>query len=549
MSGRDPGWLEGYVPSADEWNSWWAKKLDTDTTIVGGPFLPLTGGSMLGPLTLTASAPIKGPTSGSVFIQPGSNTNIAQFLDSANGAASNYLRFQNAATGAGPIIRAIGVDANAPINYVSNGTGLHVFNTQVNAPSAKVQQTITLSGSAQGLTQYGYYGNVTITGTIAGAVSGNYLGLTDSADASGAPDGALRGFRANHNLLAGFKGGRYGAEFDLSVSGTSANTTPGAKQYAGGFFNVSANVNDGGVALTNGANAGGLTALNPFATLSSGATFWSYITGTEIDIVVAAGASVYNKTGLVIVQQNNDAVQGTAEDRAIGISSQLGASVRWRAALSLGGIGGDWPLDATNGRIITLSPRLFTASPGVAFNKPQALHGIDLERIEFSGNAFTSANFKVDGPSGAVRVGAGRISHAAGTLSISAADQYVSAATVVSGGTSNVVGDRLYGTDGYGDSYQVTAIDGGGVVMTVAVLNAGSATGTPAANVTTIGGSGGGQAVVVARTWSTATALSLQPSGGTTTVGGPLALPTLPTSNAGLQPGTLWNNGGFVCVA
>ena len=29
---------------------------------------------------------------------------------------------------------------------------------------------------------------------------------------------------------------------------------------------------------------------------------------------------------------------------------------------------------------------------------------------------------------------------------------------------------------------------------------------------------------------------------------GPIVV-SLPTSNAGLVPGTLWNNGGFVCVA
>jgi hypothetical protein len=36
-------------------------------------------------------------------------------------------------------------------------------------------------------------------------------------------------------------------------------------------------------------------------------------------------------------------------------------------------------------------------------------------------------------------------------------------------------------------------------------------------------------------------------TGGTVT--GPLVLPNLPTSNAGLAPGTLWNNAGVVCVA
>jgi hypothetical protein len=36
---------------------------------------------------------------------------------------------------------------------------------------------------------------------------------------------------------------------------------------------------------------------------------------------------------------------------------------------------------------------------------------------------------------------------------------------------------------------------------------------------------------------------------GDLTVDGHLILPNLPTSNAGLAPGTLWNNGGFLAIA
>lgn len=36
---------------------------------------------------------------------------------------------------------------------------------------------------------------------------------------------------------------------------------------------------------------------------------------------------------------------------------------------------------------------------------------------------------------------------------------------------------------------------------------------------------------------------------GPVNVTGPLAMPNLPLSNAGLAPGTLWNNGGMVAVA
>lgn len=48
-----PNWLPGYVPPAAEWNQWWSRKIDVDDpSLLGGPFLPLTGGTMEGQLTL-----------------------------------------------------------------------------------------------------------------------------------------------------------------------------------------------------------------------------------------------------------------------------------------------------------------------------------------------------------------------------------------------------------------------------------------------------------------------------------------------------------------
>jgi hypothetical protein len=55
--GSNPSWVDGYVPPASEWNNLWASKLDvTDSTLVGGPFLSLAGGSMTGLLLLSADA-------------------------------------------------------------------------------------------------------------------------------------------------------------------------------------------------------------------------------------------------------------------------------------------------------------------------------------------------------------------------------------------------------------------------------------------------------------------------------------------------------------
>lgn len=54
--GSRPNWQPGYVPSATEWQSWFSRKYDTDDpTLSGGPFIPLGGGVMQGPLRLYRS--------------------------------------------------------------------------------------------------------------------------------------------------------------------------------------------------------------------------------------------------------------------------------------------------------------------------------------------------------------------------------------------------------------------------------------------------------------------------------------------------------------
>jgi endosialidase-like protein len=48
-----PNWLPGYVPPAEEWNQWFSNKVDyDDPRVSGGPFVPISGGSMTGPLLL-----------------------------------------------------------------------------------------------------------------------------------------------------------------------------------------------------------------------------------------------------------------------------------------------------------------------------------------------------------------------------------------------------------------------------------------------------------------------------------------------------------------
>ena len=53
----DPGWINGTIPTPDEWNSWWARKLDNNDPIIApGQYLLLSGGTLTGSLNLVGGA-------------------------------------------------------------------------------------------------------------------------------------------------------------------------------------------------------------------------------------------------------------------------------------------------------------------------------------------------------------------------------------------------------------------------------------------------------------------------------------------------------------
>ena len=98
-TGSNPNWVYGYVPTADEWNAWWAKKLDaTDTILTGGPFLPLAGGGLTGPLTLSRDpqsgleASTKQYVDGKVTTGSPSNTNPLQAGTATPGVSNTWTR-------------------------------------------------------------------------------------------------------------------------------------------------------------------------------------------------------------------------------------------------------------------------------------------------------------------------------------------------------------------------------------------------------------------------------------------------------------------------
>jgi hypothetical protein len=335
-------------------------------------------------------------------------------------------------------------------------------------------------------------------------------------------------------LASGWDGSRVGLGVQLS---DSAATT-----LSGNYSKVAASViaissfNQGGVSagfgttqFGRGSNFGAV-----FSTrLDGGATWLGGQTGAEIDVQASAGSSLSAQVGLQIVHQGAHAVQGTNTDAAFRIGDQVSALIGWKNLITLGSYDSQWPTDP-NGYLIQSQNGANYASVAAA-----AAGGVDLLETAFTGVGRSGGGFafRTSGPSGVVgataidgtggiKVGAGYISaNTAGLIIDAPLFIFSSVGSIVSGGTNFASGDLV--NDGFGNIFSVTATAGVVSALTLKYR----AEGRPAAPTGTITckalvriGAAVGSGLQITETWTQATALSIQPSGGATTVGGTLGV-------------------------
>lgn len=156
-----------------------------------------------------------------------------------------------------------------------------------------------------------------------------------------------------------------------------SNTDRNYVGFASSFFASAADSPD-----TNG-NGGGGFAVNFVATVGPGVK-WYNITGGEINFGIETGGSAILKSGLSIAPNPTDTVQATLYDCGLSISSQ-NATLGLRHGILFSNYNGYFPCRA-DGTLIGV------AGPGAATR-----NGIDFTGCKFSGAAFASANFQVDG--------------------------------------------------------------------------------------------------------------------------------------------------------
>lgn len=499
----------------------------------------LTGDTMTGALTLSAAG---------TALSVANNATVSGVLTLGPASGGTYLTNK---TGNNNGLNIQVTAATAGVNLWSGGTQVAGFTQSTSTINNTLVLNPTPVTSATAPFSRGINMNQTWTGDAGETGSTmNLITLTDNTTTT-APGGSTA-FTIQQIMNSTSASGTRTA---LGVVQTFNSPTANIKKiYSTALFTGRANSNDNGDA-TNwgkiGSGSGSITTLGSYSLLNNGATYWHGVAGYEMDLAIYAGASAAVKQGMLIVLLANDASQGAWIDCAMMIGNQYNqkAGLGWRTGIMFGNDTSAFPMDPT-GTMIGAGGATSTGRYG-----QQAGYGIDFLLPTFSKALFRSKQFLVDG-SGALRQGSGSISYSGSGLSVDvnylhglAEGATITGAGIVSGGTSGfAAGDLLY--DAFNGIYKVTA-QSGGVITSVSVIRQSFAPVGTSATVplTYTGTSLGVGTVSVTQTWATDTALSLQPSGGTTTVGGALAIgasgPTI-TSGAGAPSATKPNGSVYL---
>jgi len=236
-------------------------------------------------------------------------------------------------------------------------------------------------------TALGIYGQ--LSGTTTGGnpyfACVNLLSDTLAAGAAGLTTLLIR----QNSGGAGTTGNRVGAYIDFKFTGGTTNQGLGVGNNYGGLWAYS--VASGNVGGTSAGTAwgdlwGGISSAN----LASGATFWNACIGHEVDVGVSSGANANYTQGIkIVLAHHNQAVNPT--DYMFGMARYSLTDVGLGNGIVFGSPDGYWPVDASGTLIGTLSSNLPTPPPR------SATYGVDFSAVTFSGAAFRSAGFLVDG--------------------------------------------------------------------------------------------------------------------------------------------------------
>lgn len=488
----------------------------TNNATVGGT-LGVTGVSTLGTTNIsgTTVAVASGTNTGLTLAATGTgrhrftsaNGTIADFRDTGGGAQVNYITLGGATTGNSPTMSVANAsDTNVNFRLLAKGTGYidhasaiyngsNIVMSGSNSPPVPSKSWLTLSGSYSG----------TITG---GDASGALISF--GADTVVAATGFVHGLNIQHNFGGAAVGSRTGLNVFLAQTSTTASkgNISGQLEYAGAVIESRGSANDGGAAGQGNA-FGYVVGANIIARTMSGATYFGYLNGVEIDITAAPGTAPANKVGLKISAANGDGANGVLTDAAMVVSGGGGTvPAGFGTGIQFGQQDSHFPIP-TGGTAI--GTQLNSSGFSGQKRQPSLAYGIDFSLITHTTAFLNSGGFSVNG-TGAVQSGAAVITPSASGASLDVKLQQSGAATVVAAGSGYYVNDVVFVLGGQYTVSSTNAGAGPGGITGLTILVPAYSASPPGGAQNLSGGSGTGPATATL-TWTTPTGLSINPTG------------------------------------
>lgn len=326
-------------------------------------------------------------------------------------------------------------------------------------------------------------------------------------------------------------------QLQMTFTGSSVSGSPVTVPYIVGTGNTTTAMAAGWCAAIEGTSA--LSTEN-ISCLVSGNTITIYwpidqaltlatnVTGSATEIVTAgasgSGGSIWQKIGLHIAPQGDTVPGYLGQDFGVLIGGLLTPT----AGLNYGfAVGTSWPI-AASGTIIGTPLDLFANTRGYQQPPYVATSGIDFSRVNFSNQSGYSLKMPgaTLGGTGTLALGCSTLTPGSSGLSINSQGWIGSGnATISNGGGGGAgtsvnnyfVGDQVY--DGLGGQHFVSGVNNstGAVTSVTTAVEPCTSSGTePSTTQAATGGSGHNLSLTI--DWVPLTTLSLQPSGGTTTI-------------------------------
>lgn len=477
------------TPAAGAFTSLSASAALTATGTLTGQGLVIAGGAAAGKVTLSAN---------NIAMASGQNLTLGM-----GGSGSTFSL--SGTGGTGLLLVATASSTQNVIDLTGSANNLLKANKVLLAPG-----TITYSGAF-----VAGFGPLDVSDNVAGTATGTdfpFHAFTINSDTAAAT-GLGVGYSFIHNVAAGATGSRTTMKIARTQTAASGNAAAGIDPtYETARITSDAYYPEGGTGLYASMARGHQYSAPLYCRMWSGATNWYANVCSEMDVQVAAGASVARNLAFHPVQLSPHAVQGYLTDAAILIGNQSGA-IGWRSGIQFADSVDSWSINA-NGSMFTAGMAAGFQTTGMG-----ASYGIDIQNPLFAQAAFRTRGMSI-GPTGIVRIGTGYLAPLSTGLSIDASGlaglaegATISGAAIVSGGTGGFSnGDTL--TDAYNGVYYITANTGAITQLTVWRQSWAPAGTSATVTLTPNSASQGAGTVTITQTWTSGTLLTLNPSGG-----------------------------------